>query len=47
MRYQVFFLTLYSMGLRLSEALTLTIHDIDSQSMQIHIREGKGGGKIA
>lgn len=42
-RYQVFFLTLYSMGLRLSEALTLTIHDIDSQSMQIHIREGKGG----
>ena len=42
-RYRVFFLTLYSMGLRLSEALHLGIVDIDSQSMQVHIREGKGG----
>ncbi|MCJ8348556.1 tyrosine-type recombinase/integrase [Moritella sp.] len=42
-RYQVFFLTLYSMGLRLSEGLNLTIHDIDSQTMQVHIREAKGG----
>lgn len=42
-RYQVFFLTLYSMGLRLSEGLHLTIHDIDSQTMQVHIREAKGG----
>jgi integrase/recombinase XerD len=44
-RYQVFFLTLYSMGLRLSEALNLTIYDIDSQIelMQVHIRHGKGG----
>ncbi|WP_432463487.1 hypothetical protein [Agarivorans sp. QJM3NY_33] len=31
-RYQVFFLVLYSMGLRLSEALHLTIHDIDRHS---------------
>jgi site-specific recombinase XerD len=43
LRYQVFFLTLYSMGLRLSEGLNLTIHDIDSQLMQVHIRDGKGG----
>jgi len=43
LRYQVFFLTLYSMGLRLSEALELTVHDIDSETMQVHIREGKGG----
>ncbi|WP_254795948.1 tyrosine-type recombinase/integrase [Moritella viscosa] len=37
------FLTLYSMGLRLSEGLNLTVHDIDSQTMQVHIREAKGG----
>ena len=43
LRYQVFFLVLYSMGLRLSEALNLTINDIDSQTMQLHIRDGKGG----
>jgi len=42
-RYQVFFLTLYSMGLRLSEGLNLTIFDIDSQMMKMHIRNGKGG----
>jgi len=43
LRYQVFFLTLYSMGLRLSEGLELTVSDIDSRMMQVHIREGKGG----
>ena len=43
LRYQVFFLVLYSMGLRLSEALDLTVNDIDSHTMQVHIREGKGG----
>ena len=42
-RYQVFFLTLYTMGLRLSEGLNLTTRDIDSSAMQVHIREGKGG----
>lgn len=42
-RYQVYFLTLYSTGLRLSEGLNLTVHDIDSQLMQIHVRDGKGG----
>ncbi|PVZ71708.1 integrase [Pelagibaculum spongiae] len=31
------------MGLRLSEGLNLTIHDIDSKTMQLHIRDGKGG----
>jgi integrase/recombinase XerD len=43
LRYQVFFMTLYSMGLRLSEGLNLTIHDIDSSTMLVHIRDGKGG----
>ena len=43
LRYQVFFLVLYSMGLRLSEALDLTVNDIDSETMQVHIRNGKGG----
>jgi len=43
LRYQVFFMTLYSMGLRLSEGLNLTIHDIDSPTMQVHVRYGKGG----
>ncbi len=42
-RYRVFFLTIYSMGLRLCEGLNLTVNDIDSQSMQVHIRDGKGG----
>jgi integrase/recombinase XerD len=42
-RYRVFFLTIYSMGLRLGEGLNLTVNDIDSQSMQVHIRDGKGG----
>ncbi|WP_084888730.1 phage integrase N-terminal SAM-like domain-containing protein [Vibrio sp. qd031] len=42
-RYQVFSLTLYSMGLRLGEALNLTVQDIDAHSMQVHIRDGKGG----
>lgn len=43
LRYQVFFLTLYSMGLRLSEGLNLTIRDIDSETMQVHLRNAKGG----
>ncbi|WP_299691459.1 tyrosine-type recombinase/integrase [uncultured Vibrio sp.] len=42
-RYQVFFLTLYSMGLRLSEGLNLTVQDIDAHTMQVHVRDGKGG----
>jgi len=42
-RYQVFFLTLYSMGLRLGEALSLSVNDIDAQRHQVHVRHGKGG----
>jgi site-specific recombinase XerD len=43
LRYQVFFLTLYSLGLRLSEGLNLTIRDIDGETMQVHLRNAKGG----
>ncbi|WP_250655630.1 tyrosine-type recombinase/integrase [Alkalimarinus coralli] len=40
--YQVYFLTTYSLGLRLTEALNLTIADIDGHLMRVHIRRGKG-----
>ncbi|MEZ9821781.1 tyrosine-type recombinase/integrase, partial [Shewanella sp. 10N.286.45.A1] len=43
LRYQVFFLVLYSMGLRLGEGIHLQVGDIDSQLMQVHIRNAKGG----
>ncbi len=43
LRYQVFFLTLYSMGFRLGEGISLQVGDIDSQLMQVHVRNAKGG----
>ena len=42
LRYRVFILTTYSMGLRLGETLTLEVGDIDAERRQIHIRRGKG-----
>ncbi len=42
LRYRVFLLTTYSMGLRLTEALSLQVGDIDSNRKLIHIRRGKG-----
>jgi integrase len=42
LRYRVFVLTTYSMGLRLGETLALEVGDIDSQRQQVHIRRGKG-----
>jgi integrase/recombinase XerD len=41
-RYRVLMTTIYSAGLRLSEALNLRGHDIDSSRMVIRIRHGKG-----
>lgn len=41
-RFRVFLLTTYSMGLRLSEAPSLQVSDIDGEKMQVHIRRGKG-----
>lgn len=40
--YRVFFFTLYSLGLRLSEGLNLTVADIDADRMRVHVRQGKG-----
>ncbi len=40
--YQVFFFTIYSMGLRLSEGVNLAVGDIDADNMRVHIRDSKG-----
>jgi len=39
--YQVYFLTTYSLGLRLSEALQLRVSDIDGTLMRVHLRQCK------
>jgi len=41
LRYQVYYLTTYSLGLRLSETLNLQIADIDRHLMQVHLRYTK------
>ena len=41
-KYKTIFMTIYSAGLRISEACNLKITDIDSKNMQIFIRQGKG-----
>lgn len=43
LRYQTLFFTLYSLGLRLGEGLSLTVSDIDSAQHQVHVRDAKGG----
>ncbi len=40
--YKIFFFTIYSMGLRLGEGIRLTVGDIDSDNMRVHIRNAKG-----
>lgn len=40
--YRVFFFTLYSLGLRLSEGLALKVGDIDGARGRVHIRDSKG-----
>ena len=41
-RYRVCLFVIYSMGLRLSEGITLKVADIDSARMLVHIRNAKG-----
>jgi len=42
LRFRVFILATYSMGLRLSETLSLEVGDIDAGRKEVHIRRGKG-----
>jgi integrase/recombinase XerD len=39
---QVYFTTVYSLGLRLHEALYLQVSDIDGQRLHVHVHRGKG-----
>lgn len=42
LHYRVFWLTSYSLGLRLGETLSLRVGDIDAQRRHVHVRAGKG-----
>lgn len=45
--YQVWFLTTYSLGLQLSDALHLTVADVDSQLIGVQVRCGASGPRSA
>lgn len=40
--YEVYLYTVYTLGIRLSEALFLQVGDIDGKTKRVHIRDGKG-----
>lgn len=42
LRYRTYFWTVYSLGLRRTEALHLQVTDIDSARMVVHVHRGKG-----
>ena len=41
-KYRVILKTIYSAGLRISEAAQLKVHHIESDSMRIRVEQGKG-----
>jgi len=42
LHHQVYFTTVYSLGLRRPAALALQVSDIDGQRLQVHVHRGKG-----
>ncbi len=46
LRYRVFLLTTYSLGLRLEETLSLQVGDIDAGRQRVHVRRGKGRQRV-
>lgn len=42
LEFRTAFVTIYATGLRVSEAVALTVKDINSARMVVHIRQGKG-----
>lgn len=42
LKHKAILMTIYSGGLRISEAINLKIEDIDSQRMQVHVVQAKG-----
>ena len=42
LHYRVYLYTVYTLGLRLSEALYLKVGDIDGKNKRVHIHDGKG-----
>lgn len=43
LKHKVVLMAIYSAGLRVSEAVALKVHDIDSKSMRVRVACGKGG----
>jgi site-specific recombinase XerD len=43
LRYQVCLSTIYACGLRISEGVRLRVEDVDSERMQLYVRNSKGG----
>lgn len=41
--YRVCLSTIYGCGLRISEGINLQVGDLDSERMQVHVKQGKGG----
>jgi site-specific recombinase XerD len=42
LKHRTIFTTIYAAGLRVSEAVHLKVHDVDSQRMMLRVEQGKG-----